>query len=417
MDKTPFAEGTMATHLILSLIAMAAPAEWPQFRGPQGGGLALGSRLPVEFSETKNVLWKTPIHDKGWSSPVIGRGQIWLTTATDKGHDFYAICIDQAHGTIVYDLKLFSETNPAFCHAFNSYASPTPALDAGRVYCHFGSHGTVCLDTATGKPIWTRRDVKCDHWRGPGSSPIVYKDLLICTYDGHDVQFVLAFNKFTGDTIWKADRNIKFKKDDGDYHKAYGTPAVITVNGQDQLVAPAAEVTIALDPATGKELWRVTTDGMNQSLVPIHAHGLIYLSAGHKGELLAVKAGKTGTLAADDVEWAMKKEAPTRPSVVVLGDRLYMVNDKAIAHCLDAKTGKVIWKERFDGGFSASPVSDGEHIWFCNQTGKVFVIKHDNEYNLVATNKLDDGFMASPAISGGTLYLRTRSHLYAIGTK
>jgi outer membrane protein assembly factor BamB len=408
----------MSALLLLPIMLTAnAVPNWPQFRGPTGDGMAAHATLPTTWSESENILWKTPIHDKGWSSPVVFGDQIWLTTAKADGKAFFALGIDRATGKIVHDLNLKTETDPAFCHAFNSYASPTPVIEAGRVYCHFGSHGTFCIDTATGQVKWKRLDLKCDHWRGPGSSPILYKNRLIVCFDGHDVQYVVALDTATGETVWKTDRAIKFKNPDGDYHKAYGTPALVTVGAQPQLIAPAADTTIAYDPATGKELWRIFTDGMNQSIVPILADDLIYLSAGHRSEVLAVKAGKTGALTAADVAWSFKKEAPTRPSVILLNGRLFMVNDKAVAHCLDARTGKVLWKERFDGEFSASPVSDGKTIIFLNQTGKAFVIEASPEYKPVATNKLDDGFMASPAVVGNALYLRTKSMLYAIGKK
>ncbi|CAN5516012.1 PQQ-binding-like beta-propeller repeat protein [soil metagenome] len=411
----------MHSLLLLSLVIAAdTTTNWPQFRGPNGDGTALTSTLPTTWSEKENVKWKTAIHTKdfrGWASPVIWGDQIWLTDARNDGKEFYAVCLDKATGKVVHDLKLLTEEKPAFCHAFNSYASPTPAIEAGRVYCHFGSHGTVCLDTAMGKPVWERKDLKCDHWRGPGSSPILYQDLLILCFDGHDVQFVIALNKSTGETVWKQDRNIKYKNPDGDYHKAYGTPSVITVKGQEQLIAPSAENTIAYEPKTGKELWRIATDGMNQSIKPILANDLIFLSAGHKSELLAVKAGKTGLLTPGDIVWSMKKEAPVRPSILVLKDRVYMANDKGIANCLDVKTGKNLWKERFDSEFSASPVSDGKNVYFCNQDGKTFVIAASDDYTVVATNKLDAGCMASPAVSGNELFLRTKTHLYCIGTK
>ena len=413
----------MNSLLLLSLVLSAdTTANWPQFRGPNGDGTALTSTLPTIWSEKENVKWKTPIHTKdhkGWSSPVIWGNQIWLTDARADGKEFYAVCLDKATGKILHDLPLFTEEKPAFCHAFNSYASPTPTIEAGRVYCHFGSHGTVCLDTATGKPLWTRKDLKCDHWRGPGSSPILYQDLLILCFDGHDVQYVIALNKANGETVWKQDRNIKYKNPDGDYHKAYGTPSVVNVKGQEQLIAPSAEATIAYEPKTGKELWRIATDGMNQSIKPILANDLILLSAGHKMEILAVKTGKTGMLTPSDVAWSMKREAPSRPSYLVLNNRVFIVNDKNIANCLDARTGKSIWKQSLDGanGFSASPVSDGKNIYLCDQDARTFVIKVDDEYTPVATNKLDAGCMASPAIIGNELFLRTKTHVYCIATK
>lgn len=401
-------QGYRTMLVLLAFVITADPkAHWTEYRGTHGNGLSK-SRLPTRWSERENIRWKTAIHDKGWSSPVVWGDQIWLTTAREDGQEFYAVAIERTTGAIIHDLSLFKESSPAFCHAFNSYASPTPVIENGRIYCHFGSHGTVCLDTATGRPVWSNFTLKCDHYRGPGSSPILHGDLLILTFDGVDVQYLAALNKATGEIVWKTDRAIKFRNDYIDFHKAFATPCIIRVNGQDQLIAPAAQETIAYDPKTGKELWRVTTGGMNQAIRPILAHGLVYLSGGHEQKLFAVDPG-TATIA-----WKAAKEAPTRSSVLVCADRLYMVNDKGIATCLDAKTGRPIWRERLDGDFTASPVSDGQSIAFANESGKTFVIQAADQFKLVSVNKLDAGCLASPALLENSLILRTRTHLYCI---
>jgi len=402
------------TSLLLAFSMAAAPSSnWPQFRGPLGDGTTT-AKLPTTWSEKDNIRWKTAIHDKGWSSPVVWGAQIWLTTAKADGREFYAVCLDKTTGKILHDVPLFSETTPAFCHAFNSYASPTPVIEEGRVYCHFGAHGTVCLDTATAKPIWSNRELKCDHFRGPGSSPVLFENLLILTFDGVDVQYVTALDKATGKPVWRTERGIKFTNASVDYHKGYGTPSVITVGGEPQLIAPAPEATIAYNPRTGKELWRVTTGGMNQSIKPIHAHGLIYLNSGHDQKLFAVRDGQSGNVKPEGIAWKAAKEAPTRPSVLVVGDALTMVNDKAVATCLDARTGKMHWRERFDGDFTASPVCAGGVMIFPNENGKTFVIEASKTYTPIAINKLDAGCMASPAIVDNTLLLRTKTHLYCI---
>ncbi len=425
--------------LITAALALstALPADnWPAFRGPTGDGVSTATDLPTRWSETENIRWKTAIHGKGWSSPVVWGDQIWLTTADEvrgsksvpvpkkggaKGPvervTFFAIGVDRKTGKIMHDITLGVEDNPAFCHDFNSYASPTPVIEEDRVYAHFGSHGTWCIDTASGKVLWERKDLKCDHFRGPGSSPILHNNLLILIYDGFDIQYVAALDKATGKTVWKKDRNIRYSSDNGDIKKAYATARVMEIGGKSELICPSAECTIAYDPATGDELWRFAHGGMNGSARPVGGHGLLFLTSGHTRQLLAVKETVSGAVPKDAVVWRVDKIVPTRPSLILHGDMLYMVSDDGIASGLDAKTGKVYWSERQNGEFTASPVLAGGHLYLSNQTGKTIVLKASREYEPVATNTLDAGCMASPAVAGDALLLRTKTHLYSIGKK
>jgi outer membrane protein assembly factor BamB len=428
---------------LLFVVPARAGDAWPGFRGPTADGRADDTAPVTTWSEKDNVLWKVPVHGKGWSSPVVLGNQVWVTTADEtlagtaapkKGGPpsnavtevaFFALCFDRETGKLVYDIKLGTEKNPAYCHPFNSYATPTPFVEAGRLYAHFGSHGTWCVDTATGKVLWERRDLKCDHFRGPGSSPAVYGDLLYLIFDGFDLQYVAALDKTSGKTVWKTDRNIKYSNDNGDYKKAYATPVLLEVGGRAQLVCPSAECTMAYDPKTGTELWRLTHGGMNGAARALAGHGLLYLTSGHTGKLLAVKADAKpdagGQIPKEAVVWTAAKNVSTRPSMVLHNGLLFMVSDQAIASCLDAATGKVLWSERLDGEFSASPVLVNGNLYCCNQTGKTFVLAAAKEHTVVAENRLgegkDAGFMASPAVAGNVLYLRTKTHLYAIGKR
>jgi outer membrane protein assembly factor BamB len=416
---------------------------WPGFRGPTGDGHSDTGNLPISWGEedAKNILWKTKIHGKAWSSPVVLGNRVWLTTADEllpeegspaksaakgkggppanpvKEVTFFAVCVDRSSGKIVHNIELGSEKNPAFCHPFNSYASSTPYLEKGRLYAHFGSHGTWCIDTDTGKILWERRDLKCNHFRGPGSSAVVYGDLLFLIFDGSDLQYVTALDKTTGKTVWKTDREIKYSTDNGDFKKAYATPAFFEIGGKTQMICPSAECTIAYDPKTGSELWRIAHGGMNGSARPVMGNDLLYLTSGHTGKLMAIKPSGNGMLSKDAIVWQAGKGVPTRPSLLLDGELLYMVSDNGIASCLDALTGYVYWSERLDGEFSASPVLAGKNIYCCNQIGKTFVLATGKSFQIVAENRLDDGFMASPAVAGDQLFLRTRTHLYCIGNR
>lgn len=429
--------------LTLSALALAAPdksGSWPGFRGPTADGRSTARGLPTNWSETENIRWKAAIHGRGHSSPVVLGNQVWVTTADEKPGEkkppmrgappsnpvqevsFFAVCLDRDNGRIQHDIKLGSQLDPQYCHPFNSYASPTPFIEPGRLYAHFGSLGTWCIDTATGKAIWERRDLKCDHFRGAGSSPIVYGDLLYLILDGADFQYVIALNKATGETVWKTDRKIKYSTDNGDYKKAYATPALVEIDGRKHLVCPSAECTIAYDPKTGAELWRIAHGGMNGAARPVLGDGLLFLTSGHNKNLLAMKPGTLGTIPTSDVKWRATKDVPTRPSLVFDDGLIYMVSDNGLASCLDAATGKPYYaSERLDGEFSASPVLADGHIYYCSQRGKTFVVDTGKSFNVVAENRLgeskDIGFMASPAIAGDSLYLRTTTHLYRVGKK
>jgi outer membrane protein assembly factor BamB len=412
-------------RFLLVILVVAGPMadlegneNWPQFRGPRGAGHGDAAGLPIRWSETENVRWKTAIHGKGWSSPVVWGEQIWLTTAPAEGQEMFAVCVDRGSGKIRHDIMVFENPKPEFCHPFNSYASPTPVIEVGRVYVHFGTYGTACLDSADGKVLWTRRDLHCDHFRGPGSSPILYEDLLIVAFDGVDQQFIVALDKGTGKTVWKKIRDIDYRTDNGDLKKAYGTPSIVEVNGKAQLISSAAVATIAYAPRTGEEIWRVRQGGMNTAAPPQTAHGKLYLCTGAGGfGLLAVRPDGHGDVTGSHIDWKYSKGVPTRTSPLLIGDLIYIVSEGGVAACLDARTGEPVWQQRLGGQFSASPVFAGGHIYFCSQEGLTSVMLPGREAKVVAVNKLDEGFMATPAIADGALFLRTRTHLYRVQQK
>jgi outer membrane protein assembly factor BamB len=405
---------------LLSLVAVAAVAfggeNWPEFRGPSADGRSDSTGLPLHWSETENIKWKTAIHDKGWSSPVIWGNQIWMTTATEDGKKLFVVCVDRETGKIVHDVKLFDVEKPGFCPPTNSYASPTPVVEEGRVYVHFGTYGTACLDTATCKPLWCRQDLPCDHWRAPGSSPILHGDLLFINFDGYDQQYVVALEKSTGKTRWKRPRDIDYGTDNGDLKKAFGTPAVIKVNGAEQLVSPSAAATIAYDPASGRELWKVYHGGMNSALRPVFGEGLVFVSAGETGpfRLLAVRADGQGDVTQTHVVWKTKRGIPARSSPVLVGGLLFMADERGVATCLDARTGTVVWEKRMGGEHNASALYAEGRVYFFDTKGAAHVVQADRKGQLLGRNLLDDGCMASPAIAGKALYVRTKTHLYRI---
>ena len=398
---------------LLAVTATISAEDWNQFRGATGNGKTL-AELPVEFSESDGVAWKVPLPGKAWSSPVIWKKQIWVTNALPDGHKLWALCFDLETGKKTHDILVFDVAEPQFCIAKNSYASPTPVIEEGRIFVSFGAHGNACIDTATGKTIWERRDLQCNHHRAPASSPIPYGDLYILHFDGFDKQYVVALDKKTGKTRWTHQRAFDFRTDNGDRKKAYGTPAVITHKGLTQLIAPAAVATESLDPLTGKLLWTVYTGGMNASARPLYGHGLVFITNG-MGRMSAVRPEGKGELPEKNVAWASRRGVPKKSSLVLDGKLLFMVSDLGVASCVDAETGKAHWTERLGGNYAASPILAGGRIYFFNEDGDIPVIEAGKKFKLLARNKLADGFMASPAISGSSLILRTKSNLYRIG--
>jgi outer membrane protein assembly factor BamB len=337
-----------------------------------------------------------------------------MTTATENGKELFAVCVDRDSGRVVRDLLIFKIPEPQFCHAFNSYASSTPVIEKGRVYVHFGSPGTACIDTASGKVLWARQDLPCDHFRGAGSSPILYGDLLVVALDGYDYQYVVALDKNTGKNVWKRDRDIDYGSDNGDIKKAYCTATVIDVAGKPQLVYPSAGDTIAYEPATGQELWRVHHGGMNAAARPLFGHGRLYINTAAGGlKFFALRVGGTGDVTGD-IDWKCSQGTSTRSSQLLVGDHIYMVSDAGIATCLDAHTGKAVWQKRLEGEFTSSPLGAEGRVYYSNQDGKTFVVAAQPEYKLLATNALDAGCMASPAVYDKAIYLRTKTHLYRI---
>jgi outer membrane protein assembly factor BamB len=412
---------------VLTLVtARSSFADWPQFRGPDGlGVLPPGSdALPLTWAEGKNVVWKTAIHGRAWSSPVVMGDQVWVTTATEDGRDLFAVAVDRLTGKILYDLKLFHVPRPQYAHPFNTYASPTPVIEPGRVYVTFGSPGTAAIDTRTGKVVWERRDLECNHFRGAGSSPILFENLLIMHFDGSDHQFVVALDKNTGKTMWRAKRSIAFNdlgpdgkpEADGDFRKAFSTPHVADVRGNSVLVSIGSKATYGYDPRTGKELWRIEERTSHSgSTRPVTGHGLVFYPTGFAtGQLLAIRPDGRGDVTNTHVVWRVQRGVPNKPSLLLIGDLIYMVNDTGIVTCLEALTGREVWKARVDGTYSASPIAAAGRIYFFSEDGKTTVIEAGRAFKVLAENVVDEGFMASPAVDGGAFVLRTRTHLYRI---
>ena len=426
-------------QIILALTALTctAEADWKQWRGPTGQGHA-NANLPTEWSEKKNVKWRTPIPGKGWSSPVIEGNQIWLTAAHEtlaseavkkerlkkdpsfKDHvllslvRLHAVCVDKRTGKLLHDLEILRKKDPQWVHKLNSYASPSPVIEDGKLYCHFGAYGTICVDIKTAKVLWRNLDIYVNHENGPGSTPTLWKGLIIFHMDGSDKQFVVALDKSTGKEKWRTDRTGKMNANP-QLKKAYGTPLITMANGKPVLFSPGADWLYGYDPATGRELWKLAYGMLGFSVVPrpVAGHGMLFMSTSFmRSQLLAVRYEKT---AQPHIAWKYNRGVSKQPSPILVGDELYFIDDSGgLITCLNAHTGEAHWRERIGGNYSASPLHANGKIYFHSREGETTVLQAGKTFKVLNKNKLGGQHMASAAVDGDALILRTDKALYRI---
>jgi len=417
--------------LFFAVSVSFAVADWPEFRGPYCNGYVAApgnekpAGLPLKWSEDENIKWKTEIHDTGWSTPVVIDGQVWLTTAAINGKNFFVLCVDAGTGRILFDSRLFHTDNPEpLGNKVNCYASPSPVVESGKVYVSFGSYGNACIDTSTFKTVWQRNDIPCRHYRGPASSPVIFENLLILTMDGADLQYLIALDKKTGKTVWKTDRSVKWDdldsegkpKIEGDYRKAFSTPLIIDHKGRKQMICPGSKATYSYDPLTGKELW-ICTELADYSVAarPVYGDGIVYVMTGQgKAGVKAVRIDGQGEVSGTHVAWNVERGGSKLPSPLLIDGLLYYTSADGFAVCLEVSTGNQVWKERMGGTYAASPIYGDGRMYFFNQQGTATVLKPGRAFEVLAANKLDIGCMASPAVSGRALFVRTKTHLYRI---
>ena len=422
---------------VILMLAATAHADWKQWRGPTGQG-HVDADLPLKWSESQNVAWRTELSGKGWSSPVIEDDQIWMTAAheieasekekaerlkNNTGSQpvvvlslvkLHAICIDKNTGRLLHDFEILRKKNPQWSHKLNSYASPTPVIENGRLYCHFGSYGTVCLDTKKRKVAWKNQDLRVAHENGPGSTPVLWDDKLIFHMDGSDQQYIVALDKNTGKVAWRTDRTGEMNENP-QLKKAYGTPIVLNVDGNPVIFSPAADWLYGYDPRNGEELWRLNYGALGFSIVPkpVAGHGMVYLSTSFmKPQLLAVKYEG---VAKPEIAWSFKRNVSQQPSPILVGDEIYFVSDRAgMVTCVDALTGKEHWRERIAGTYSSSPTHANGRIYFHSRTGDTTVLQAGKEFKKLAKNSLDGELMATAAVDANALILRTDKAIYRI---
>jgi len=417
---------------MLGAACVSAGQNWPQFRGPNGDGTSTANHVPLTWSESNNLAWKVAVPGRGRSSPVVLKDQIWLTTAIEQGVErtrigsddmqtaehvsLEAVSLDGKKGRILWRTQLFDVDQPDPVHWFNSWATPSPVVKAGRLYCDFGTFGTACLDAKEGKILWKTR-LPLDHQVGPGSSPVLWHNLLILVRDGRDAQYVAALDTETGRTVWRTERP-PIEGSNGNLKKSFVTPLLIGEK-QPQLIAPGAHWVASYEPGTGKELWRVRHgEGFSIGSCPVFGHGLAIFSTGcMKAQLVAVRADGAGDVTATHVAWKSPRQIPVMSSPVLTGDEIYWVSDEGMASCADARTGEIHWQERLGGLHLASPLYAEERLYVFAQDGRTTVIKAGKQFEKIAENKIEGPLVATPAIVDGTIFLRTDSSLYRVSNQ
>jgi outer membrane protein assembly factor BamB len=395
--------------VVAGLVTFVGPAQdWPDFRGPDGQGHSAARGVALEWGESRNVTWKSAVSGSGWSTPIVSADKVWLTAAVDnRDVSLRVLAFDTSSGREVVNVEVFRTRGGGGLHPKNTRASPSPVVESDRVYVHFGAAGTAAL-TTSGEIVW-KTQFAYESQHGAGGSPILYGDLLIFSCDGSDSAFVVALDKRTGKTRWKTSRRQP-------WDQAYTTPLVIRAGDRDQVVSVGAFRAVSYDPQSGKELWRVAYGaGFSNVPRPVYGNGLVYITTGFfQPEILAVRPDGTGDVTKTHVQWSLRRAAPLTPSPILVGSELYVVTDNGVASCIDAAAGTLIWQHRLNGNFSASPLFVDGRIYFLAEDGVATVIAPGREFKQLAVNRLDGSTLASIAVAGRSLYIRSATHLYRI---
>jgi len=411
-----------ALVVVASLSSTSGPLrgdDWTRFRGPNGQGKASEKDLPLNWSEDSNIAWKTAIPGQGWSSPIVSGDHVFLTTATDEGASCRVIGIDRISGDLLWNTEVHRQV-PGPKRAQNSYATPTPVSDGKRVYAAFYDGTMVAVDF-DGKLVWKNEDVDFHSLHGLGASPILVGGLIIMPFDGSspeqqrvgwkqpwDQAVLLAVDKETGHTKWRGERGMS---------RVGHVTAIALDNGQ-TVVSAGGDRVQAHDVETGERIWSVYSQGEGVTPSPVLGDGLIFTSSGFEAPTIrAIRPGGHGDVTESHVVWEQKRGVPALPSPLYVEPFLYTITRDNILHCIEAKSGEIVWQERLGGNYSASPLLADGRIYLTSEEGLTTVLKPGPRYEEITKNPLDGKTMASIAVSQGNFFLRSGDTLYCIGNQ
>ena len=404
----------------VSMVSIATADDWQVFRGPAGDGSSTLKNLPIEWSIDKNVTWKTDLPGEGWSSPVVYKGVVYLTAAiaqskTDEtsAYDLTVFGINLDNGEVRWKKTVFVQPADApRRHQKNSHASPTPIVQDDQLYVHFGHQGTACL-SLTGEVIWKTVSIEYKPVHGNGGTPVIVDDTIVFSVDGAATAKVIALDLSNGEVRWTFDRESNAPR-----KFSFSTPALIEVDGKRQIVSPGSDVVHGLDAETGEMIWKVKYDGYSVIPKPVFRDGLVYVCTSYNTPwIYCIDPTGKGDITETHVRWSHQKQVPHTPSIIITEGRIYMVSDRGIGSCLDAKTGEVIWQERVGGNYSASPLLANGLIYMQSEQGDATVIEAGPEYKIVAKNTFGQRTLASYGVTDGTLLIRTSESLYCVQKK
>ncbi len=405
----------------LATVSAQEPENWAQFRGPNGQGISKGTGLPVQWSSVENIVWKTPVPGEGWSSPIVWNDHIFLTTTTEDGKNCHVIAFDRKTGKTLWDKVVFTQEPQQKRHEFNSYATPTPVTDGNTVYAVFSGGSFVAMDF-NGNIRWVNSDLNYYSQHGLAASPILYGELLIFAVNPNDKSgvgwqtpwdksYLLALDKQTGKERWRGTRGLS--------RIAHATPAIMKVNGKDQIISPAGDVIQGFDPTDGRLIWTVASKG--EPCVPsaVIGDGLVYSSPTSTAPILAVRPDGQGDCTETHIVWQQKRNTPMISSYLYVKPCLYTASDNGAFTCLDATTGEFLWDIRLRiGALNPSPIFVDGKIYVLSEQGTTTVFKLSNDpkqaAEVIATNELGEKTKASIAVAGKQLIIRSANHLWCI---
>jgi len=411
--------------LFCAAVSAQQPENWSRFRRPNGQGISVAKNLPVRWSVDENIAWKTDIPGEGWSSPIVWNDHIFLTTTTDEGKNCHVIAIDRPTGNILWNKIVFTQEPNQNRHDLNSFATPTPVTDGKTVFAVFSGGSFAALDF-NGNVRWINSDLEYYSQHGLGTSPILYGDLLLFAVNPSnrtepkglgwlqpwEKSYLLALDKNTGKERWRGLRGMS--------RIGHSTPAVMQVNGKDQIISIAGDVIQGFDPTDGRLIWTVASNGEPSVPSPAIGGGLVYSTPSRTDPIRAVRPDGQGDCTATHLVWEQKRNSPMISSFLYVKPCLYTCTDNGVFSCLDAATGEFLWELRLrSGGLDPSAIYADGRIYVLSKEGTTTVLKpSDNPKKpaeIIATNELNELCRASIAVAGKQLILRTANRLWCIG--